>query len=139
MLKVGIAGYGVVGKRRRKCVEDHNELQLVAICDQAFNQVGVSEGGIRHYSDYRDLLEDDLDVLKENLLTVFNADIIDVIPQCTYGHLKGEYLLGEICPSCNTKVINHFFATPYPKLWVKTFNTNLPRFISPSFWLSICV
>ena len=33
-LKVGIAGYGGVGKRRRDCVERHPEMEMVAICDR---------------------------------------------------------------------------------------------------------
>ena len=36
MLKVGIAGYGVVGKRRRICVDNHPLLKLEAICDRDF-------------------------------------------------------------------------------------------------------
>ena len=37
MLKVGIAGYGIVGKRRRECVDLHPKMQMVAICDKSFN------------------------------------------------------------------------------------------------------
>ena len=35
-LKVGIAGYGIVGKRRRGCVEGNPNLELVAVCDKSF-------------------------------------------------------------------------------------------------------
>ena len=63
MLKVGIAGYGVVGKRRRKCVDDHPGLKLIALCDRDFEEDGVSDDGVRQYSDYRKLIEEDLDVL----------------------------------------------------------------------------
>ncbi len=35
-LKVGIAGYGVVGKRRRFYIDQHPELSTVAVCDQYF-------------------------------------------------------------------------------------------------------
>lgn len=63
MLKVGIAGYGVVGKRRRKCVDDHPGLKLIALCDRDFEEDGVSDDGVRQYSDYRKLIEEELDVL----------------------------------------------------------------------------
>ena len=33
-LKVGIAGYGMVGKRRRLCVDKHPLLELAAVCDE---------------------------------------------------------------------------------------------------------
>ena len=39
-LKVGIAGYGIVGKRRRGCVEGNPNLELVAVCDKSFRSDG---------------------------------------------------------------------------------------------------
>ena len=62
-LRVGIAGYGVVGKRRRVCVDRHPDLRLVAVCDRTFSGSGVMEDGVRHYADYRQLLKEPLDVL----------------------------------------------------------------------------
>lgn len=62
-LKVGIAGYGVVGKRRRECVDRHPDLRLVAICDRTFQDSGVMDDNIRYYSDYHQLLGEQLDVL----------------------------------------------------------------------------
>ena len=62
-LKVGIAGYGVVGKRRRACVDRHPDLCLVAVCDRTFAGDGVMEDGVRYYTDYRRLLEEPLDAL----------------------------------------------------------------------------
>jgi glyceraldehyde-3-phosphate dehydrogenase/erythrose-4-phosphate dehydrogenase len=37
-LKVGIAGYGVVGKRRKDCIDRQTRLQVVAVCDRAFDR-----------------------------------------------------------------------------------------------------
>ncbi len=62
-LKVGIAGYGVVGKRRRICVDRNPHLQLVGVCDRVFDAEGGFPDGVRYYRDYRSLLEEDLDVL----------------------------------------------------------------------------
>ena len=39
-LKVGIAGYGVVSKRRKECVDLHPDMEMVAICDQFFKKGG---------------------------------------------------------------------------------------------------
>ncbi len=62
-LKVGIAGYGVVGKRRRFFIEQHTSLRTVAVCDQKFSEPGVMPDGVRCFSNYHQLLEEPLDVL----------------------------------------------------------------------------
>jgi predicted dehydrogenase len=62
-LKVGIAGFGVVGKRRKNCIARHPGLRVVAVCDQTFEDEGVLTDGVRYYRDYRRLLRDGLDVL----------------------------------------------------------------------------
>jgi len=62
-LKVGIAGFGVVGKRRRDCVDRHPQLQLIAVCDRTFSDKGIMEDGLVFYSSYHDLLQEDLDIL----------------------------------------------------------------------------
>ena len=62
-LKVGIAGFGVVGKRRKDCIERHADLRVVAVCDRTFDREGTLADGIRYYRDYRGLLTQDLDAL----------------------------------------------------------------------------
>ena len=62
-LKVGIAGFGVVGKRRKNCIGRHPGLRVVAVCDQTFDNEGVLADGVRYHRDYRRLLTEDLDVL----------------------------------------------------------------------------
>ena len=63
VLKVGIAGYGVVGKRRGDCVERHPNLKLVAVCDRVFTSDGVLPNGVAHFRTYQQLLQQNLDVL----------------------------------------------------------------------------
>lgn len=74
-LKVGIAGYGVVGKRRRQYINEHPMLRTVAICDQTFDSSGVMPDGVRFYSDYRHLLEEPLDVLFVSLPNFLAAEV----------------------------------------------------------------
>lgn len=62
-LRVGIAGYGVVGKRRRHFIDRHPELQTVAVCDRRLNGSGCFDDGVRYYSHYSELLGEDLDLL----------------------------------------------------------------------------
>ncbi len=63
ILKVGIAGYGVVGKRRRFFIDQHPRLKTVAVCDRKFTADGVDDDGVRHYTSYDKLLKEYLDVV----------------------------------------------------------------------------
>lgn len=81
MLKVGIAGYGVVGKRRRQCVDLNPHLKLVAICDRSFIQKLSHEDDLSKFSDYRDMLSQDLDIV---IICLTN----DIAPVVTIEALK---------------------------------------------------
>jgi hypothetical protein len=75
-LKVGIAGYGIVGKRRRKCVDKNQYMELVAVCDQTFSDEGIFSDGIKYFSDYKRLLAQDLDVLIVCLTNDIAPDVV---------------------------------------------------------------
>jgi predicted dehydrogenase len=62
-LRVGIAGYGVVGKRRRNFIDQHPRLQTVAVCDRQFDDEGQFSDGVRYYQTYERLLTEELDIL----------------------------------------------------------------------------
>ena len=62
-LKVGIAGYGVVGKRRRLFIDAHEALKTVAVCDQNFAEDGRMDDGVAYFTSYEKLLCTDLDIL----------------------------------------------------------------------------
>lgn len=62
-LKVGIAGYGVVGKRRRMYIDQNPHLSTVAVSDITFGSEGVAEDGVRYFPDYRSLISQGLDIL----------------------------------------------------------------------------
>jgi len=62
-LRVGIAGYGIVGKRRRSCIDQHPSLSTVAVCDQNFSELGKMEDGVKCFPEYTQLLEQPLDIL----------------------------------------------------------------------------
>ena len=62
-LKVGIAGYGVVGTRRREFIDLNPHLRTIAVCDRKLGGQGTFPDGVRYYGQYQDLLRDDLDML----------------------------------------------------------------------------
>ncbi len=113
-LKVGIAGYGVVGKRRRQCVDRHERMQMVAVCDRTFESDGIMEDGLRYYTDYRKLLTEDIDVL---IICMTN----DIAPEVTIAGLqKGLHVFCEKPPGRNVQdivdVIQHEKQHPRLKL-----------------------
>lgn len=75
MLSVGIAGYGVVGKRRRQYIDQHPRLKTVAVCDQKFSKAGVMPDGVRYMPDYRQLLGEPLEILFVSLPNYLAAEV----------------------------------------------------------------
>ncbi|CCQ75480.1 Gfo/Idh/MocA family protein [Magnetospira sp. QH-2] len=82
-LNVGIAGYGIVGRRRREVIDARSDMHTVAVCDQTMDGEGVYEDGVRHYTTFERLLEaePDLDIL-------FVCLSNDVNPAATIGGLE---------------------------------------------------
>ncbi len=80
-LRVGIAGYGVVGKRRKDCVDLHPNMEMIAICDQFFDDSQTTFNGLNSYQDYSDLLKENLDVL---IVCLTN----EIAPEVTIAGLK---------------------------------------------------
>jgi len=74
-LRVGIAGFGIVGKRRKDCVDRHPHLRVVAVCDRTFDGEGELVGGVRYYRDYKRLLTEELDVLIVCLTNEIAAEV----------------------------------------------------------------
>lgn len=55
-LKVGIAGHGMVGKRRHSFIDLHPRLRVVAVSDQKYRGEAGEKNGIRRYGDFRELI-----------------------------------------------------------------------------------
>ena len=93
--RVGIAGYGVVGSRRRECIEQNKSLEMVAVCDQVFSKEESEINGLRCYRSYKKLLEEDLDIL-------FVCLTNDIAPEVTISGLEaGLHVFCEKPPGKN--------------------------------------
>ena len=79
--KVGIAGFGIVGERRKKFIERSPSLHLVAICDKLIEKREKIENHISFFTDYTDLLSLDLDI-------IFVCMTNDIAPKVTVSFLK---------------------------------------------------
>ena len=98
-LKVGIAGYGIVGTRRRACVDRNPHMELVAVCDRSFDGNGIFPEGVHYYTDYRNLLNEKLDVL---IVCLTN----EVAPEVTIAGLElGLHVFCEKPPGRNVEDI----------------------------------
>jgi predicted dehydrogenase len=99
-LKVGIAGYGIVGKRRRGCVEGNPNLELVAVCDKSFGSDGMFADGIKYYTHYKDLLNQPLDIV---IVCMTN----DIAPHVTIAALNRDlHVFCEKPPGRNVEDIH---------------------------------
>jgi predicted dehydrogenase len=114
VLRVGIAGFGVVGKRRKDCIDRMPQLKVVAVCDRTFESEGVLSDGVRFYRDYGRLLSEELDV-------VFVCLTNDVAADATIAGLdSGLHVFCEKPPGRNVadivRVISHERRNPELKL-----------------------
>lgn len=73
-LRVGIAGYGVVGKKRRICIDSNPNMKTVAVSDINFKHDGTDSDGIKSFNSYDKLLGEDLDVLFVSLPNYLAAE-----------------------------------------------------------------
>ncbi|MEE2997296.1 MAG: Gfo/Idh/MocA family oxidoreductase [Pseudomonadota bacterium] len=62
-LRIGIAGYGVVGRRRRNFIDQHPNMETVAVCDRVFDGDGELGDGTPFHDRYERLLQHELDAL----------------------------------------------------------------------------
>ncbi len=103
-LKVGIAGYGVVGKRRHACIDRHPDMRVVAVCDRVLPPEGGVKDGVKLLHDYRTLLEEDLDVL---IVCLTN----DIAPEVTIAGLeRGLHVFCEKPPGRDLDDISRVIA-----------------------------
>lgn len=113
-IRVGIAGYGIVGKRRGECVINNSKMKLVAVCDK--NYKNDSEiNGIKCFQNYNSLLESEIDAL-------FICLTNDVAAEVTIKALKkGLHVFCEKPPGQNVQQIRNVIKVEkeYPKLKLK--------------------
>lgn len=81
-LKIGIAGYGVVGKRRRHFLDLRDDTEVVAVCDRTYDADGVLPDGVRHYTSPQTMLE------REKLDALFVCLTNDTAPAITIAGLE---------------------------------------------------
>ena len=115
VFRVGIAGYGVVGRRRRQFIDRRADMRTVAVCDQTFAAEGNSPDGVRGHRHYSGLLGEDLDAL-------FVCLTNDIAAEVTIAGLeKGLHVFCEKPPGRDLADIARVIACArkYPNLKLK--------------------
>lgn len=115
ILRVGIAGYGVVGKIRREFIDRHPNLKTAAICDRMYKKNFVANDGVRYFSDYQSLLKEPLDVLFVSLPNYLASEVTIA------GLNKGLHVFCEKPPGRDLKDIRNVIRVEkrHPRLLLK--------------------
>jgi predicted dehydrogenase len=114
-INVGIAGYGIVGKKRGECINKNPNMNLVAVCDQNYESPRELNDGVHSYQNYNDLLNHEIDAL-------FVCLTNDVAAEVTIAGLEnGLHVFCEKPPGQNVKQIEDVIKVEkkYPKLKLK--------------------
>jgi predicted dehydrogenase len=81
-IKIAIAGFGIVGKRRYEILSKNKNIEIVAICDRDTEKCLMDRKDISVYSNYIDLLD------SESIDAIFISLTNDIAPQATIDSLK---------------------------------------------------
>ena len=73
ILKIGIAGYGVVGKKRKKILNNIPGLKVLAISDKNPKN-RIKSKNIKFFNNYKKLFKEDLDIIFVSLPNKYAAD-----------------------------------------------------------------
>jgi predicted dehydrogenase len=115
ILKVGIAGYGIVGKKRHQFVNEHPQMTVMAICEQTFSEDFNVINEVECFKDYKELLKIELDILFVCLPNFLAAEVTIA------GLEKGLHVFCEKPPGKDVADIEQVIATEkkFPNLKLK--------------------
>lgn len=77
----------------------------------------------------------DIELINKQLMTIYNTDVLDIVPQCDCGNLRATSYLGRTCESCGTEV-QEIEKKIEPFMWLETLEPSI-KFINPQFYLMV--
>ena len=113
-LNVGIAGFGVVGRRRYDFINLNPNLEIVGVCDKYISKP-YFENDIYYYKNYKDLFTLDLDILFVCLTNNIASEVTIA------GLMNGLHVFCEKPPGMDVKDIQNVIdiEKKFPKLKLK--------------------
>lgn len=75
---------------------------------------------------------DDLDMVNDMLMTIYNEDTISIIPSCSCGESRSVDLEGTVCPECGT-IVKDPQEQLEPVMWLKQLD-NRHTLMNPHYW-----
>ncbi|BBH54068.1 Gfo/Idh/MocA family protein [Fluviispira sanaruensis] len=112
-LKIGIAGYGIVGKRRRQFIDSNSYAQVIAVCDRKFEKSGQMEDGTYFFANLQSMINE------VKLDAVFVCLTNDIAPKATIYCLEnGIHVFCEKPPGRTVEDVEQVILTEkkFPKL-----------------------
>jgi predicted dehydrogenase len=112
-LRIGIAGYGIVGKKRHDVIKDIPKMDVVAVCDKKFNGKGEFEDGVSFYDNYKSL------IFNESIDALIVCMTNDIAPEVTMAGLNaGLHVFCEKPPGRTVEDIENVIKieTKHPNL-----------------------
>ena len=74
-LRVAIVGYGIVGKRRRNFIDLNPHLTTCCVSDINFKSDGQFNDGVKFFSDFRKIFNENIDVVFVSLPNYLSAEV----------------------------------------------------------------
>tara|TARA_B100001250_G_scaffold149451_1_gene128039 strand:+ start:36138 stop:37178 length:1041 start_codon:yes stop_codon:yes gene_type:complete len=116
-LRVAIAGYGVVGKRRHFYIDQHPKMNVVAVCDKVFKKEKPNYNKkLNYFINYKEMLE------REKIDLLFVCLTNNIAAEVTIAGLsKGMHVFCEKPPGMTVKEIENVIKKEkaYPNLKLK--------------------
>ena len=98
--KAAIAGFGIVGKRRYKCIQANKNLEVIGVCDKKFKKEFMRKNNLNYYKNYKKMFEN------ENIDLVIICMTNDIAPEVTIQALRNNlHVFCEKPPGRNLKDI----------------------------------
>ena len=89
--------------------------------DRLFNNLSTNKIIVNDFNYYN---HTEMETVQKVIFTVYNSDIMDVVPTCDCGATTGGFMLNKICPHCNTEVLDPN-ENKAPVLWLKSLLPNV--------------
>lgn len=87
-------------------------------------------------NDLRNLTVEDRKQFTDMIRETFTSDMVSVMPRCSCGELRGEYLVGQTCDLCQTPVKQIIEEDIAPKVWFRK-PANIRKLVNPIIWIML--